>query len=512
MLGVKLSVTMHHTISIKNTKRIKNLTFTVPSKPGVYLLVGGNGAGKTTILTCLHRICVGNAFFNGFRVAAEHNSIDRYDEAAITYTGADKRSVTFRKREQRWVSQPKANKDILASFGFRSASFIKADASRLSVTPEEIRQGQYVKADEEIKNALNTIFDTDKFAALEQLKITHGKGKSSTFLYIIKEGKNKYYSEKRFSTGELAIIRLVEKLVKAEEQSLILLDEAELALHPTVQLRLLDYLRRMSSAKQLTVVVSTHSTTMIRATRPGNIMLLSDDSACKGHLSMVSPCHPAFAMGFIDELDNNAPDFIFCVEDDMAQLILRELLHLYITTHPREQLRRRQYRIIPVAGWKQTLQFVQNSQKMLFSNSCVRAVLDADVFDPVSEDSEDTTERKQKTLAQFSGIAYNLGVTPEVALVAALERPTTEVAAFIRERFYTDIAAYTQSTEYRNSKKDKPRALAKKKLKLILSSLKARCAQSEDAILAQLVSVLLPVMYTPAQLAESAGKLLAAKK
>ena len=485
---------MNLTITIKNTKRIKNLTFFMPSKAGVYLLVGGNGAGKTTILTCLHRICVGNAFFNGFRVAAEHDCIDRYEAAAITYTGSDKRSVTFRKREQRWVSQPKANKDILASFGFRSASFFKADATRLSVTQEEIRQGQYVKADDEVKQALNDIFDTNKFSALERLKIPNGKGKNSTFFYIIKEGKNNYYSEKRFSTGELAIIRLVEKLVKAEEQSLILLDEAELALHPTVQLRLLDYLRRMSSEKQLTVFVSTHSTTMIRATRP------------------VTPCYPAYAMGFIDELDNNAPDFIFCVEDDMAQLILRELLRQYIATQPREQLRRLQYRIIPIAGWQQTLQFVQNSQKMLFSGSCVRAVLDADVFDPESEDSEDTAERKQKTLAQFPGIAYNLGVTPEVALVAALEKPSVDVIAFIRDRFFTDIAAYTQSAEYRDCKKDKPRALAKKKLQLILSTLEAHCAQSKDAILAQLVPMLLPVMYTTSSLAATAGKLLAAKK
>ena len=149
---------------------------------------------------------------------------------------------------------------------------------------------------------------------------------------------------------------------------------------------------------------------------------------------------------------------------------------------------------------------------MLFSGSCVRAVLDADVFDPESEDSEDTAERKQKTLAQFPGIAYNLGVTPEVALVAALEKPSADVIAFIRDRFFTDIAAYTQSAEYRDCKKDKPRALAKKKLQLILSTLEAHCAQSKDAILAQLIPMLLPVMYTTSSLAATAGKLLAAKK
>ena len=503
---------MYCTITIKHTKRIKNLTFTVPSRPGVYLLVGGNGAGKTTILTCLHRICEGTAFFNGFRVAAEHDRIDRYENAAITYTGSDKRSVTFRKREQRWVSQPKANKDILASFGFRSASFIKADASRLSVTPEEIRQGQYVKADGGIINALNTIFDTDKFSALEQLKITHGKGKSSTFLYIMKEGKDSYYSEKRFSTGELAIIRLVEKLVKADEKSLILLDEAELALHPTVQLRLLAYLRRMSGEKQLTVVVSTHSTTMIRATHPNNIMLLSDDPARKGYLNMVSPCYPAFAMGFIDELDNNAPDFIFCVEDDKALLILRKALHKYTILPGKEHLRRLRYQIIPVAGWPQTLQFAQKSQKMLFSGSCVRAVLDADVLERTEDDTDETWHSKETAVQPYKKIAYSLGVTPELGIVQALEKQNPGVLQFVRERFQTNLASFFQSPAYTKGKKANPRDDAKKRLDLILAELAAHCAMNEDAILSLLIPELIPVMYSPAQLAEVAGKALSTPK
>ena len=44
-------------ITIENTKSIRHLEFKIPEQKGVYLLVGANGAGKTTRLVCLDRIC-----------------------------------------------------------------------------------------------------------------------------------------------------------------------------------------------------------------------------------------------------------------------------------------------------------------------------------------------------------------------------------------------------------------------------------------------------------------------
>lgn len=155
-----------NTISINHTKGIEHLTFPVPSRPGVYLHVAPNGSGKTTVLTTLHRICEGNAFFLGFRTASENAEIDQYADAAITYTSSEGNSVTFRKRESRWVSTPKSNADVLSSFGFKSASFIKADPKRLSPSQEEIRTGSYVPAPTEIKQAMNrliAVLDNDVF-------------------------------------------------------------------------------------------------------------------------------------------------------------------------------------------------------------------------------------------------------------------------------------------------------------------------------------------------------------
>ena len=42
-------------ITIERMKNINNLEFTLPESKGVYLIVGPNGGGKTTLLVCIDR-------------------------------------------------------------------------------------------------------------------------------------------------------------------------------------------------------------------------------------------------------------------------------------------------------------------------------------------------------------------------------------------------------------------------------------------------------------------------
>ena len=57
---------------------------------------------------------------------------------------------------------------------------------------------------------------------------------------LLKEGKvgnkNQYYSEKNFSFGEILILNLLIGLKSMQSNSLLLIDEFELALHPKVQI------------------------------------------------------------------------------------------------------------------------------------------------------------------------------------------------------------------------------------------------------------------------------------
>lgn len=171
-----------------------------------------------------------------------------------------------------------------------------------------------------------------------------------------------------------------------------------------------------------------------------------------------------------------------------------------------------QFRVIPIAGWKQTLDFVIHAQNMLFNNSCVRAVLDTDVFNRTPDDTVDGYNRKQKTLDAYRHLAYDLGVTPEVGIISALEKKNPDITQKIKDTFHADVSAFLQSDEYISHHAKNPRDEAKKKLRLLLSFLSSRSALSEDMVLSQLVPMLIPVMYTPERLSQIAGRILSAKK
>ena len=192
-----------------------------------------------------------------------------------------------------------------------SSAFIKADAQRIAVKQEDLKPGNMTTVDRNVKDALNTIFETDKYERLMRLKNTGGRGRNAVFFYVVREGSGpsiKYYSEKRFSTGELAMIRLVEKVEKVENGSMILLDEAELALHPRVQVKLLEYLRNKAEQKNLWIFISTHSPTMLKETDKEHIILLKRDD---DRTTVVTPCYPAQAIGEVDFACSNIFDYIF---------------------------------------------------------------------------------------------------------------------------------------------------------------------------------------------------------
>ena len=81
------------------------------------------------------------------------------------------------------------------------------------------------------------------------------------------------------------------------------------------------YRLEISKSKNLTIIVSTHSITMIKRVNEKNILLL--DTEDKKLYNLISPCYHARAIGTVDYIENVMPDIIFYVEDDMAELFLR---------------------------------------------------------------------------------------------------------------------------------------------------------------------------------------------
>lgn len=367
-------------ITIENTKGIKHLEFILPEQNGVYLIVSANGAGKTTLLVCLDRIYNPNGFARGFSASKTFGAVDQYQHAQIKYEiDNPAMCLLFRKKTARWAVIPKGKSSLLSNFGYASSVFIKADSNRINIPETEIRAGQFESADTNIKSSLNNLFETTKFSRLKRLKNANGRGRPATYFYVIQENDYSYYSEKRFSTGELALLRLVEQLSHIQENSLVLLDEAELALHPRIQKQLLDYLKQIAVEKSLTILISTHSITMIKATDKQHIYLLENNQ--HGRYNVINPCYPAKAIGCVDFINNTIYDAVFFVEDEMARLLLKKMIRKCCEADQRFHTITNC--IIPVGGYEQTARLAINTKSQLLGESSVYAIWDADVFTDV---------------------------------------------------------------------------------------------------------------------------------
>lgn len=463
-------------VLIENLKDIKKLEFIMPESKGVYLIAGANGCGKTTLLVCLDRICNNFAFAYGFSSTSQWEAADQYEDAQIIYSVGDD-EVSYKKAPARWVPIPKRGSKILNNFGISDSAFIRADAQRIAVKQEDLKAGNLINADKEVKDALNKIFETGKYDKLYRLKTTNGRGRTAVYFYVIKESgrsEARYYSEKRFSTGELAMIRLVERVEHAQNGSMILLDEAELALHPRAQVNLLGYLKSKAEQNNLWVFISTHSPTMIKETDKEHILLLKKENE---ETKVISPCYPACAVGEVDFTKAFGYDYIFFVEDEKAVEILSKIVERYKkikTIHITATVA-----VIPVGGFKETAKLAARTSIRLLNKSIVRAVLDKDFEEALEVDRE-----FKKFYKDNENQIKSLPFTPEVWLIDKLKKADASLEKKIKEEYHYELNDILSNEGFTKCNSPKPRQLAKDQYNAVinmLSNLKCRDKEKIDS-------------------------------
>lgn len=471
------------TISISNLKDVEKLDFTIPENKGVYLIAGSNGCGKTTLLVCLDRICNSMAFAIGFSSTSSWDAADQYGDAIVTYR-VDKKSVSYKKAQARWAPTPKKDSVILEDFGFSGSAFIRADAQRIAVKQDDLKSGNLTTVDRNVKDTLNEIFETNKYDRLMRLKNTNGRGRTSVYFYVIREGNGinaTYYSEKRFSTGELAMVRLVEQVERVNNGAMILLDEAELALHPRVQNKLLDYLQRKAEAKNLWFFISTHSPTMLKAVGKEQIFLLKKEG---NKTEVKNPCYPAQAIGEVDFAEASIFDYIFFVEDEKAVEILRFLLKRYMRIKPEHATAL--YNIIPVGGFYETARLAAHTNIRVFADSKVRAVVDQDAFEELDK------KPKFNELYKFhKDIIKSLSFTPEMWLIEKIENVDEELKSKIRNEYRIEMKTIVDSGEYKKCNATQPRQLAKAKYNVVLDILSDVACRSREKVDSELIKIII---------------------
>lgn len=401
-------------ISIQNLKGMTSLAFDVP-KGGVYLLCGSNGVGKSSVLACMYRLGYSNAFPDFFRTSRVSDRLDSFEKTQIEYCTAGK-AVTYVYAGQRWVPRPRKHVDVLSSFGFADVLYIGANASRIEPRPEDFKPNRVREATKFVSHHAANILDASKFEHLKVINVTTGT--TSAFLLPITStlerpvGKREYFSEKNFSLGELCVLKLLRSLEGCAPNSLLLIDEVELALHPTAQVRLLSVLEKIAAEKKLTVVVATHSVSLINAVdRKQLLQLLRDGDNVR---CIAAPYHAA-AIGAVTPAEDRRVDCVLAVEDDRAATIVKcivDILLRDISVYERPSVQ-----VIPIGPFDAVIKFVRNSAAIVPSSTRVFGLIDKDVETENKTAWEKNQNYEQLTLLKEtqSRIRYLLW-TPEVGI------------------------------------------------------------------------------------------------
>jgi predicted ATPase len=478
---------MKKSILIRNIKHIRSLDFEIPASNGVYVLTGSNGSGKTTLMTCLLRIGWFRAFQDHFRTGDER--VDKFT-GNVTYT-VDNKSVSYQHSGSRWPPTPRKNSNLFLQFGFPEVRFLPATGNRLYIQDQNIIPTDFRAVEQILKDDLNSLLETTKFDNLRyvQTASTRGPGSGSQRwkrAYVIRNGNN-YYSEKNFSLGEILILNTLLLIDDVRDGSMLLIDELEMALHPRVQIRLLKYLTVKATDKNLTIILSTHSSSIIKSA--DKLLYLENNGS--GDIKVNTNCYPALILREVAIEEDIQPDYLFIVEDDMAEMLLKETVKFYFQIESSRQIP--VYKVIPIGGYPQVLDFAENANNYLFSSKIGQYLFpDADVIE-VKQNLENKGNSRsgpeQSLFEQFTRLESKtkfLPITPELGLWNWLKSKHFEIQQSLNLHYpdttFSLLDLITSSDNFFAGDTDSERKKAKRRLKHLVSLLEQRTNENSRRI------------------------------
>ncbi|WP_157514168.1 AAA family ATPase [Nocardia concava] len=131
------------------------------------------------------------------------------------------------------------------------------------------------------------------------------------------------YTEAWAGSGEFAVIRLVTFISECLENSLVLLDEPEVSLHPGAQYRLMEFLVDSAKKKRLQIVIATHSPTIVNTLPPDAIKVL-DRRVGDGKITLRS--QRSYPPEAFSALEYDVQRKTIFVEDRLAKAIVLHAL------------------------------------------------------------------------------------------------------------------------------------------------------------------------------------------
>jgi len=382
-------------INISNLKTIKNFTWNIDGKQSLYVLIGENGVGKSSILQSLAKFVQPNIF-------KEELCGKGFEETVIEYKINDStirwvKDPYWKQKSDDNIEMPKLNGFLESSVltGTRFKHIDKYTREDLEVRESEDKK---TKADPFIIENMNYILNGDnkktkgKFNNLYEISairkrktLDTKKLKPINFNFYALKNKDNYIKEFFFSTGEYFLLSLLKFILdnksnKSNIPAFIIIDEIELSLHPLAQKRLIEKIYNFTKTFNLLIVFATHSLQVIESTKPEHLYYIKKGKTTNNH----TISNPIYSGYLTSRLYNHQYfDRIILVEDTCAKhfvnFIIEELnlTSIKLTSE-----------VIPIGDCKKVLDTAKdNLNSAFYGKAKVLAIIDDDVKDLSNTDA-----------------------------------------------------------------------------------------------------------------------------
>jgi ABC-type multidrug transport system ATPase subunit len=225
-------------------------SYTLKNLDKINILLGKNGCGKSTLLRQTEGNLNNNQQYGKTKyITPERGGVLRYEAGIEQNTYND----------PNWMgNQRRKNQDIQ----FKPQSVVQYKKLE-TIILREIEQNRKDKKNypsfDHYLNKLNELLDNVEIR------------RENTTFGIYKKGTNDPVSPDAISSGESELIALgIECLIFVKESSLnkpniLFLDEPDVHLHPDLQVRLMKFLQKLVSDKNIFIIIATHSTAILGA-------------------------------------------------------------------------------------------------------------------------------------------------------------------------------------------------------------------------------------------------------
>ena len=344
-------------------------------KNPVTVISGTNRSGKTSFLmaiACSHYNFTRRKVENGNVVRAKWSDVMRFTSKDTqshdwTYyvTYREKKVVVADKRGQRKVNTKKWN-GVAKKEGQIGHPLYAGDSSGRHVCfidMNRISPGRHLS---------NSYFQKARFSASKQLTkgaeieeyLSYVFEKNITVKLISKAGDgfvyelnaNGNYSSFNTASGEDAVLNMLVDILAMPNESLVLIDEIEIGLHPKLQRRLMDVIFRIARKNKIQFILTTHSYAIMDSVEQSSRIFIDIRN---GIVEVKQDITTEEVLTRIDS--ERFPRASVYVEDDISEAIVRKAVSMLNVEYPGFA---RLVCVVPVGPANMTYDYFKNRQRL----------------------------------------------------------------------------------------------------------------------------------------------------